>query len=500
MSAVGGPAAGGGDALLSAGENRRMFDRIAPAYDRLNALLSLGMDRLWRRAVVRALDPSAAGRYLDVGCGTGDVSFGILRRAPGARAIGLDPARAMLGLAAAKAAARGFAAGAAVRWAAGDARRLPFASAAFDGVVSAFTLRNVTDHAAALAEMRRVTRPGGRVVVLELTTPSGGLLRRLHRLYGRGVVPLVGRLLSDGAAYRYLVDSIEALPAPSALLARFAAAGLEETSARPLAGGIVTIFTGRSGDRRPAYRFGASAFLNAAPLIEGMKARSDVALVHADPARLADEVRAGRLDAALVPVADVLFAPGLEMIDGIGVCADGEVRSVVLRCARPPEAVRTVAADPASRTSNLLVRLLLAERFGVEVEVSPPGTSADAVVVIGDRALAEPPGAGGDVDLAAAWKEATGLPFVFAVWAHRAGRPDAEVLAGIARESLAEGRRALPAIAGRFAGPLGRPSAFCLEYLTRCVHYDVGPRERTAMAEFRRRIAARGLAPEAPPC
>ncbi len=228
------------DSLLSADDNRRMFDCIARHYDWMNGLLSLGLDRLWRRAAVARLAPHSGGRYLDVGCGTGDLAIEVCRQAPGARVVGIDPSAAMRAIAARKAQRAGVADR--VTFDDGDATALAFEKSAFDGVISAFCLRNIADQAKAFAEMRRTLTPGGRAVILELTRPQGWLVRAGHWLYLRCVVAPAGRLIARGGAYRYLVDSIEHLPAPADIEAAMTQAGLANTQQIPRHGGIVTIF------------------------------------------------------------------------------------------------------------------------------------------------------------------------------------------------------------------------------------------------------------------
>ena len=231
-----------GDALLSAGDNRHMFDTIVSHYDLLNGLLSLGMDRYWRRRAVAVLDPRAGGRYLDVGCGTGAMSVALLRREPRAHIVGVDPSGAMLAQARRLLLRAGLAAS--VQLEPGDACALGGADAAFDGVLSGFCIRNLTDRRRAWAEMRRVTRPGGRIVALELTRPRARLLRWGHAVYSHTIVPLLGRMLSRGQAYKYLTASVDRFPAPDAIVAELTQAGLIDVAARPLTGGAVTVFSG----------------------------------------------------------------------------------------------------------------------------------------------------------------------------------------------------------------------------------------------------------------
>lgn len=229
---------------MSAADNRAMFDGIAARYDLLNHLLSLGMDRRWRRQAVAALAPRDGQWYLDVGCGTGDAMLEVVRQAPGARVVGIDPSVGMLALAARKVLGAG--AGGQASLAVGDATALAFGDAVFAGGISAFCIRNVTDRAAALREMCRVVAPGGTVAVLEATTPCKKLLRVGHWLYMHGVAPLLGWLVARRrGAYCYLADSIDAFPQPQAVLDMMAEAGLAEPHSRPLSGGLVTLYSGR---------------------------------------------------------------------------------------------------------------------------------------------------------------------------------------------------------------------------------------------------------------
>ena len=186
----------GADALLTADENRRMFEAIVPRYDLLNRVLSLGMDRGWRRRAVRALGPVPGGRYLDVGCGTGVLCIEILRQAPACSVLGIDPAGAMLEFARKKVDSLDLAGE--VRFEPGDVCALEHDENAFEGVISAFCIRNLTDRATAFREMRRVTKPGGTIVALELSRPRNPFLRLCHRAYNRTIVPLIGKLLSHG--------------------------------------------------------------------------------------------------------------------------------------------------------------------------------------------------------------------------------------------------------------------------------------------------------------
>jgi demethylmenaquinone methyltransferase / 2-methoxy-6-polyprenyl-1,4-benzoquinol methylase len=218
-----------------------MFDRIAPRYDLLNRAMTAGFDGRWRRAAAAAADLAAGDRALDCCTGTGDLAFELADRVTSSgQVVGLDFAERMLALAREKAAARG----APVEFTAGDALALPFPDDGFDAATVAFGIRNVSDLDRGLAEMSRVVRPGGRVVILEITTPRR--LRRFYELWFERAVPRLGRLLGrDGAAYSYLPASVRRFPEPPALAARMAAAGLTDVRWRLFAGGIVALHHGR---------------------------------------------------------------------------------------------------------------------------------------------------------------------------------------------------------------------------------------------------------------
>lgn len=234
------------ESLQSADENRAMFDRIARRYDLMNSILSLGRHHYWRRRSVDLLEVREDGRYVDVGCGTGDVAAEILRQCPTGRVVGVDPAEAMLDVGRRKLDAAGLADRAELL--VGDALSLPAEADAFDGAIAAFCLRNVTDRSAAIAEMGRVVRPGGKVAILELTRPRCPVLRAGHYVYSRVLAPLLGAAIArDRGAYRYLVDSVMDFPQPPAVLEMMARAGLAERREAPLTGGIVTVFVGEAG-------------------------------------------------------------------------------------------------------------------------------------------------------------------------------------------------------------------------------------------------------------
>lgn len=221
------------------GHVERMFDRISGRYDLMNRLMTLGLDRSWRRAAVDALALRAGDRVLDLGCGTGDLAEEALGR--GARVIGVDLSAGMLR----QARARGLGA----LFTRGDALCLPLADGHCDAVVSGFALRNLTDVGAALREAGRVLRPGGRISLLEVDTPANTALRLGHRIYFGSVVPRLGALLSDGEAYAYLPESVAYLPAQGALFAMLAEARFRDPAKRRFLGGSAQLVTATRAEK-----------------------------------------------------------------------------------------------------------------------------------------------------------------------------------------------------------------------------------------------------------
>lgn len=253
--------------------------------------------------------------------------------------------------------------------------------------------------------------------------------------------------------------------------------------------------------KTPPLKFAMAAYLNAAPLAEGLYRRSDVQVVHGFPADLGRMVKKGDVDAGLMPVVDHLFDPELNMLDGMGVCSDGRVKSVVLRARCAVKDIKAVASDAASHTSNLLARLILKAAYGVEVKMVPAAEAAgaEASVVIGDAALAMTPESGFTYyDLATEWKKLTGLPFVFAVWTYRTGNSRAAELMEVALSSLKAGLSAIDDIAVKYSRDLNLSLEVCREYLRSCVYYKVGKRENMAIHEFARLVSENRLAPEKP--
>ncbi len=217
---------------------RMMFSGIAGRYDLLNAVLSLGEDRRWRRRAAQLTRLPRGGRALDVCTGTGALARLLWRRVgPTGAVLGLDITEEMLSLAA-RAVPE-------VEFRVGDALELPVADLTFDAVTMAFGLRNIADHERALREAWRVLRPGGRVVILEFSTPRG-LMRPLYRQYSRLVIPRMAMLLlGRSGAYRYLTSSISSFPGPEVVAGWLRDAGFERVSYQRMTLGIVALHTGR---------------------------------------------------------------------------------------------------------------------------------------------------------------------------------------------------------------------------------------------------------------
>ncbi len=221
---------------LPADEVRSMFDRIAPVYDAMNRLMTAGLDLRWRRitaeAVVRPGD-----RALDACCGTGDLALAAHKAGAG-EVTGLDFSTRMLERARRKLPA--------ASWVEGDLLSLPFEDRSFEAATVGFGVRNVDDLGRGLAELRRVLVPGGRVGILEITTPRG-VLAPFYRIWFDRIVPLLGKLLKGGAAYSYLPASVRRFPPPEDLAGRMRDAGFADVEWRTFAGGIVALHTGRAG-------------------------------------------------------------------------------------------------------------------------------------------------------------------------------------------------------------------------------------------------------------
>jgi demethylmenaquinone methyltransferase/2-methoxy-6-polyprenyl-1,4-benzoquinol methylase len=222
---------------------RQVFDSVAPRYDLMNDLMSLGVHRLWKAELVRLVAPRAGQALLDVAGGTGDVAFRLQDRAPKARLTVCDINEKMLSAGRDRAIDDGRLHG--LDWVVGNAEKLPFASSRFDAYTIAFGLRNVTDIDAALAEARRVLKPGGRFFCLEFSQVVLPWLKDIYDRYSFSVLPFLGGIVAnDRESYRYLAESIRKFPPQEELLARLEAAGLEQARYRNMTGGVVAIHSG----------------------------------------------------------------------------------------------------------------------------------------------------------------------------------------------------------------------------------------------------------------
>jgi demethylmenaquinone methyltransferase/2-methoxy-6-polyprenyl-1,4-benzoquinol methylase len=227
----------GKDGALPEGETKYravegMFDRLAPRYDRMNRVISLGLDKRWRKHTVDALDVPAGARVIDLACGTGDLCRDLAAR--GARPVGADFSAGMLANARTDAPL--------VR---ADGARLPFATGALDGLTCGFALRNFVDLDAVFRECARILRPGGRFAALDATVPANPVMRMGNAVWFRGAVPLLGRMLAgDAEAYSYLPKSTAYLPAEPELRDRLRRAGFADVGSRTFTGGSVLLLTG----------------------------------------------------------------------------------------------------------------------------------------------------------------------------------------------------------------------------------------------------------------
>jgi demethylmenaquinone methyltransferase/2-methoxy-6-polyprenyl-1,4-benzoquinol methylase len=214
---------------------QRMFDRIAPVYDGMNRVMTVGLDQRWRRATVDATVHDG-DHVLDACCGTGDLA--VAARKAGARhVVGLDFSERMLERARRKAPD--------LEWVQGDVLSLPFEAATFDAAVVGFGVRNVEDLEGGLRELRRVLQPGGRLGILEITTPRGALAP-FYRLWFDRIVPLLGRVLPGGDAYTYLPASVRRFPGPEELAELLGSCGFEAVRFQLFAGGIVALHVGEA--------------------------------------------------------------------------------------------------------------------------------------------------------------------------------------------------------------------------------------------------------------
>jgi demethylmenaquinone methyltransferase / 2-methoxy-6-polyprenyl-1,4-benzoquinol methylase len=221
-----------------------LFSTIAHRYDLLNSLLSFNRDRYWRRLAVERTGLAPGQKGLDVCCGTGLMTVEQARRVgPGGKVVGLDFCRSMLTVAVGNIAKTPY--GPVIELVEGNAMALPFADDSFDCATIGFALRNVPDIKAVLAELRRVVRPGGRVVSLELAKPSVPVFKQLYYLYFEQILPLLGRVgIGADGPYRWLPESLRRLPHQAEICRLFGEVGLRDAAYEELTGGIVAVHTG----------------------------------------------------------------------------------------------------------------------------------------------------------------------------------------------------------------------------------------------------------------
>lgn len=224
------------------GQVREMFDNIAPAYDFMNRAMTLGIDKLWRRKAVNIVRNHGGKKILDVATGTGDLAIALARRIDGATVTGADLSEGMIEIGREKVDKAGLSSR--ITLEAADCMNLPMDDETFDCVTVAYGVRNFEDLRRGYAEMARVLRPGGMIAVIELSTPTSPLVKPLYRLYTRGIIPAVGRMIShDSRAYSYLPESIAAVPQGEEMLSLMREAGLTDARCLPLTFGTCSIYT-----------------------------------------------------------------------------------------------------------------------------------------------------------------------------------------------------------------------------------------------------------------
>ena len=222
-----------------------MFDGIAARYDLVNRVISLGIDQSWRRKTVAALSLAPGHRVLDLATGTADLAIQVAQTEPSVSVVGLDPSSKMLEVGRVKVTRAELEAR--VELVQGDAQALPFETHSFDSVCIAFGIRNVPDRDKALREMARVTRPGGRIAILELSEPRSGLLGAMARFHIHVVVPYVGALLSGVKEYQYLQRSIAAFPPADEFASLMRSSNLEVLAVQPLTFGVCHLYVAEPG-------------------------------------------------------------------------------------------------------------------------------------------------------------------------------------------------------------------------------------------------------------
>ena len=223
---------------------KEMFDGIAPSYDKLNHIMSLGVDRRWRRRALKEIVDGSAQKILDVACGTGDSTIAAAKAAgAGSMVTGVDISEGMMSLVMAKAAREGVSER--IRLQVADGTAMPFPDGSFHRVTCAFGIRNFEDKSKGLEEFLRVLTPGGKLVILELSVPSNKILLALYKLYFLHIMPWIGGIISGNkAAYKYLPASVMAFPAPEAFCGMISAAGFRDVRHRAFSLGLCRMYIG----------------------------------------------------------------------------------------------------------------------------------------------------------------------------------------------------------------------------------------------------------------
>ena len=223
-----------------------MFDRISPKYDALNHLLSLNIDKVWRRKTAKAVAKSQPKTILDLATGTADLAIAIAKRNPQAQIIGMDISEKMLEIGQKKVKRQGL--GKQIELRLGDAAQLPFEEGSFDAVTVAFGVRNFEDLDKGLSEIQRVLKKHGQAIILEFSMPEHFPVKQLYRFYFRHVLPKIGKQVSkDAAAYSYLPESVGKFPQPKVFLNLLAQKGWVNGNMKRLSFGIATLYTAQKG-------------------------------------------------------------------------------------------------------------------------------------------------------------------------------------------------------------------------------------------------------------
>jgi demethylmenaquinone methyltransferase/2-methoxy-6-polyprenyl-1,4-benzoquinol methylase len=228
------------DSLMRYDENQKMFNYIAPFYDRTNRILSLGLDHSWRKSGISRLGTNPVGLILDVGAGTGDIGLNIVSSYPEATVVGIDTSLRMMQIGLKK--TRNMALESGNVFCSANVLSLCFSDNTFDAAITAFCIRNVEDRLMALREIFRVLKSGAKLVIVELTEPQGFIMKPLFRIYSRLVTPTVTCLLSSVSAYDYLTESMADFPSPSRFASILENVGFVNVEFFHLTFGIVTVY------------------------------------------------------------------------------------------------------------------------------------------------------------------------------------------------------------------------------------------------------------------